>query len=115
MHTKLSRIVASVLHSMVKNRRFALECVVHANDQLRKHTHTHTQEDLKRGHVQQHRTELQRQIAAHAEAALAERVARAAEARSVQVTNLLKTLRGFLFERHRAVDQRRHWPLACQH
>ena len=46
------------------------------------------QEELKHGRAQQHRTELQRQIAAHEEAALAERAARAAEARSVLVRDL---------------------------
>jgi len=49
---------------------------------------TALQEELKHGRAQQHRTELQRQIAAHEEAALAERSARAAEARSVLVRAL---------------------------
>ena len=47
------------------------------------------QEELKHGRAQQHRTELQRQMAAHEEAALAERAARAAEARSVLVRSLM--------------------------
>ena len=49
---------------------------------------TALQEEMKHGRAQQHRTELQRQIAAHEEAALAERSARAAEARSVLVRGL---------------------------
>ena len=51
---------------------------------------TALQEEMKHERAQQHETELQRQMAAHEEAALAERAARAAEARSVLVRTLLR-------------------------
>ncbi len=73
-----------------------------------------SQEDLKRGHVQQHRTELQRQIAAHEEAAQAERAARAAEARSIQVTLHRNAVRPSVCDALTCIGQCRSWPLACR-